>query len=130
MTVGRAATTPDPKPSTTPDSVFDAQHFHTHQPGYILHGEKGTSGLWVQPGHNKPFASVYADANNKVAVIGVAKDQSGDGMDFAIVALPTGVHFQIRDEKGKFHFVPVAELIKLAGPEKPGQQLGWVAPVR
>lgn len=87
--------------------------------GYTLASSGGVGGLWVQRDYTRaPYAAIYSDSRaGNAAVIGVARSQAGTGFDFAVVARKDEVYFQIRDEKGKFHFVPVAALLKLADKE-------------
>lgn len=90
-------------------------------PGYALAGGADVGGLWVQRDSKSPFAAVYSQdiGGRDVAVVGLSRNQKGDGHEFAIVANRGEVYFQIRDEKGKFHFVPVQALLKLADKDAP-----------
>lgn len=88
----------------------------TFENGYVLHAADGVSGMWVQRSYKSPFAALYSDgrvSSEKVAVLGFSRNQEGGGHEFAIVSGKEGVYFQIRDEKGQFHFIPATALLKL-----------------
>lgn len=85
-------------------------------PGYTLDSAGGVGGLWVSRDYKSPFAAIYSDRRLDNAVIGISRDQSGQGFDFAVSADRDGVTLQIRDEKGKLHHLPASALLKLAEP--------------
>lgn len=87
--------------------------------GYALADAGNVGGLWVQRDTQgrTPFAGVYSceyGATGPMVVMGLSRNQKGDGHDFAVVANGAEVYFQIRDKDGKFHFIPVEALLKLA----------------
>lgn len=93
--------------------------------GYTLNSTAGASGLWVQRDYrDSPFAGVYSlsSGGEQLAVVGLSRNQKGDAHDFAVVATKTETYFQVRDKAGKFHFVPVEALVKLADKEQPAKQ--------
>ena len=84
--------------------------------GYALASSGDVGGLWVQRDYKGAFGAVYSHeaGGDRIAVIGLSRNQKGDAHDFAIVANGKEVYFQVRDAKGEFHFIPVEALVKLA----------------
>lgn len=74
-------------------------------------------------GHWTPGKGPYAVMNgdNRMAFIAVSKSQSSKACEFAVVGDRDGVRFQIIDEAGGFHSLPVTALLKLeaAAADKP-----------
>lgn len=70
-----------------------------------------TGGFWT-PFKDGPFASMYGD--DQRAWLGVMRSPSSKGFDFAILAEKGETPcFQIIDEKGDVHWLPVTALLKL-----------------
>lgn len=89
------------------------------------------SGMWAKSGKEfdtGPFATIHAQRGWQAGVIALdrgLKEYAGKGFDFSIAADKSTITFQIRDEKGKLHFVPVTALLKLVTPEtKPPESRG------
>lgn len=72
-------------------------------------------GFWTSHKPDQPFASMYGE--HGTVWIGVMQSHRSKGFEFAIVAEKDGVRFQIIDEKGDVHSIPVTALLKLE--EKP-----------
>lgn len=76
-----------------------------------------TGSYWTpvnKEGH--PYATMHGD--NRSAYFAVAKSPSSKACEFAIIAERNEVRFQIIDEQGEFHSLPVTALLKLADKPK------------
>lgn len=84
---------------------------------FTLTESAGVGGLWVQhrdgPGAMLVSQNVGGSKTAFVALEG-GDPHKTNGFQFALAAHDGDVYFQIRDKDGKFHFVPVEALLKLA----------------
>jgi hypothetical protein len=73
-----------------------------------------TSGYWVEAGNpENTTGTLYATPDS--TVLGFYRTtKGGKACDFAIAATKDGVTFQVVDDKGKVHHVPVTALLNLA----------------
>lgn len=87
----------------------------TQSLGYNLAHNADTGGLWVNQKYSDPGASLYSQKRGGgMAVLGFQTDaNSAKGHDFAIVADRSKVYFQVIDENGGLHHIPVTALLKL-----------------
>lgn len=72
-----------------------------------------TGGFWSPQHKVAPFASMYGDESR--AWLGVMRSPSSKGFEFAVIAEKGEAvpRFQIIDEKGGYHSLPVTALLKL-----------------
>jgi len=85
-------------------------------PRVVTMSSEDVGGTWVGKQGGKTTAGFYSQrvGNKETVALGFYKDSSkAVATDFAIACDSDGVFFQVVDDKGKIHVVPVTALLKL-----------------
>lgn len=79
----------------------------------------GVSGTWWRGNQHNGQVAIYTDKDS--SVVGFYKDAQkvNKGMDFAIHSNKDGIFFQVIDESGNIHEIPVTALLKLKEAPRP-----------